>query len=67
MAELIGARAKVYKDGSVAVVLYKKVEGELQKFYLDNDGVWQRVGEAEIYPKLKLVFHQYRDDIEDLV
>lgn len=65
--KLLGVRAKVYDDGRVAVLLFKEVEGELQKFYLDDKGDWQRVAEASVYPKLSTVFHEFRNFDVDLV
>lgn len=65
--ELLGVRGKVWKDGRVAVILYKRVDEEIKKYYLDNEGAWQLVEEGKEYPKLRTVFHQFDFEFPDLV
>jgi len=57
----LGVRVKVWQNGGVAVILFKIVDDKILKFYLDDDGDWQKVSEGAVYPGIGRVFHEIPD------
>lgn len=60
-SDLLGVRVKLYLDGRVKIIMYRLENGKPNKYYLDNDGNWQKCPEGFSPPPITKVYRQTSD------